>query len=109
RREIRYDGGGREPLSEREADLLSYLAKHHGRAVAREEILSNVWQLVPRGITTRTIDMHVARIREKLRDDASTPRILMTVRGKGYMFLRPDDSASADIFLPDAGEAKSCD
>jgi DNA-binding response OmpR family regulator len=86
RREIRFADGGRVELSEREAELLSYLVRHSGRAITREEILSNVWQLVPRGITTRTIDMHVARVREKLRDSSSAPRILLTVRGKGYMF-----------------------
>ena len=40
----------------------------------------------PQGISTRTIDMHVARLREKLRDDPEQPAILLTVRGKGYKF-----------------------
>ena len=35
---------------------------------------------------TRTIDMHIVRLREKLRDDPENPRVLMTIRGKGYMF-----------------------
>ena len=41
---------------------------------------------LPAGVATRTIDMHVARLREKLRDDAHEPKVLLTVRGKGYMF-----------------------
>ena len=41
---------------------------HAGRAIGREELLANVWQIDARGVTTRTIDMHVARLREKLRD-----------------------------------------
>lgn len=86
RREIRFIDGTREELSEREAELLCYLALHRGRAVTREEILTNVWRLVPRGITTRTIDMHIARLREKLGDDSAAPDILLTVRGTGYMF-----------------------
>ena len=86
RREVRFDDGGREELSEREAELLHYLAAHGGRAIAREEILANVWRISPRGLPTRTIDMHVARLREKLRDDPARPAILLTVRGKGYMF-----------------------
>ncbi|MHC4198841.1 MAG: winged helix-turn-helix domain-containing protein [Planctomycetota bacterium] len=45
-----------------------------------------MWRLDPGGIETRTIDMHVARLREKLRDDRSAPRVILTVRGKGYMF-----------------------
>lgn len=86
RREVQFDDGGREELSEREAELVRYLAAHNGRAIAREEILANVWRINPRGLPTRTIDMHVARLREKLRDDPASPSILLTVRGKGYMF-----------------------
>jgi DNA-binding response OmpR family regulator len=86
RHEIEFDDGGRAELSEREIDLVRYLASHCGRAVAREEILANVWQISPQGVTTRTIDMHVARLREKLRDDPGHPAVLLTVRGKGYMF-----------------------
>ena len=86
RREVRFDGGGREELSEREAALLKYLAAHAGRAISRDEILTRVWRLDPRGLATRTIDMHVARLREKLRDDPSDPAVILTVRGTGYMF-----------------------
>jgi DNA-binding response OmpR family regulator len=85
RQEIRFDDGCRAPLSERECALLGYLARHTGRAVSREELLAKVWGLNPVGITTRTIDMHVARVREKLRDDPGCPRIVLTVRGQGYM------------------------
>ena len=77
---------GRAELSEREAELLRYLAINSGRAVAREELLANVWRIAPQGVSTRTIDMHVTRLREKLRDDPAEPKILLTVRGKGYMF-----------------------
>ena len=79
--EVRFNDGQRAELSQRERELLRYLVRHAGRAVAREELLANVWQIDARGVSTRTIDMHVARLREKLRDDA----ILVTVRGKGYM------------------------
>lgn len=92
RREVRFTAGEREELSEREAELLRYLAVHRGRAITRDEILTNVWGLVPRGITTRTIDMHVARLREKLCDNSHAPHILLTVRGKGYMFQAALDS-----------------
>ena len=85
RREVRFDDGGRSDLSEREQQLLIYLAGHAERAISREEILTEVWGLDPAGITTRTIDMHVARLREKLRDDPDQPRIILTVRGRGYM------------------------
>lgn len=86
RREVRFDGGTREELSEREAALLEYLAANAGRAISRDEILTRVWRLDPRGLATRTIDMHVARLREKLHDDPSEPSVILTVRGTGYMF-----------------------
>ncbi|MFH1919991.1 MAG: response regulator transcription factor [Planctomycetota bacterium] len=86
RHEVRFDDGRRADLSEREIELVRYLASNSGRAVAREELLANVWRIAPQGVTTRTIDMHVARLREKLCDDPAHPAILLTVRGKGYMF-----------------------
>jgi DNA-binding response OmpR family regulator len=86
RREVRFSHGDRTELSEREAELIGYLAANSGRAIAREELLANVWRISPRGVTTRTIDMHVTRLREKLRDATAEPKILLTVRGRGYMF-----------------------
>ena len=85
RREVRYHNGQRCELSEREVDLLRYLASHAGRAVSRDEILLRVWRLDPKRLETRTIDMHIANLREKLRDDPADPKVLLTVRGKGYM------------------------
>lgn len=83
--EVRYDKGERVELSERERELLRYLVVNPGRAISRDEILQRVWRIDPRGVSTRTIDMHVARLREKLRDSGDDPKILLTVRGKGYM------------------------
>ena len=85
RREVRLDGQAPRPLTEREADLLAYLARVGGRPVAREELLERVWGLDPRGIDTRTIDMTIARLREKLGDPADAPAVVQTLRGKGYM------------------------
>jgi DNA-binding response OmpR family regulator len=85
RHEVLFDDGARCELSDRERQLLYYLACNAGRAVSRDELLARVWGLNPSGITTRTIDMHIARLREKLRDDKESPRILLTVRGQGYM------------------------
>ncbi|MBP87958.1 MAG: DNA-binding response regulator [Planctomycetaceae bacterium] len=86
RRELTFEDGSRAELSEREVELLRYLVINAGRAIDRNELLSNVWRISPRGASTRTIDMHVARLREKLRDDSTEPSIVLTVRGKGYMF-----------------------
>ncbi|TET33705.1 MAG: response regulator transcription factor [Planctomycetota bacterium] len=85
RSEVRFEDGGRAELSEREAEILRHLAMNTGRAISRDEILSRVWRVDPKGLATRTIDMHIARLREKLRDDPAGPRIILTVRGKGYM------------------------
>ncbi len=85
RRELKFTDGSRAELSEKEAELLRYFACNTGRAISREEILSRVWLIDPHGAETRTIDMHVARLREKLRDDRNEPKIILTVRGKGYM------------------------
>jgi DNA-binding response OmpR family regulator len=88
RAEVRFEDGGRSSLSEREVELLRYLSANPGRAVSRDEILARVWRIGSAAVETRTIDMHVCRLREKLRDDPADPRVLLTVRGKGYMIAR---------------------
>ncbi|MCP5149194.1 MAG: response regulator transcription factor [Chromatiales bacterium] len=72
-------------LTRREADLLAYLAANPERAVPREELLHRVWGYA-RGadIETRTVDIHVAKIRRKLEPDPAEPCYLVTVRGAGY-------------------------
>ncbi|HPD16597.1 MAG TPA: response regulator transcription factor [Planctomycetota bacterium] len=92
RSEVRLDAGGRAELSAREAELLRYLAANRGRVIAREEILARVWRMNPTGVETRTIDMHIARLREKLRDDPADPKVIVTVRGKGYLFGEPREA-----------------
>jgi DNA-binding response OmpR family regulator len=84
--EVRFNDGLRCELSEREVELLRYLAGNPGRVISREEILQRVWRLDPKRLETRTIDMHVAHLREKLRDNSEQPTVLLTVRGRGYMF-----------------------
>jgi DNA-binding response OmpR family regulator len=88
RAEICFADGTRAELSEKEVELLRYLAANSGRVISRDELLLRVWQISPHGLPTRTIDMHVTRLREKLRDDPAEPRVILTVRGKGYMFAR---------------------
>lgn len=83
RREVSRADGTRTPLTEREVGILLYLAANRDRAVDRSELLRHVWGLNPRGVQTRTVDMHVARLREKIEDEGSS--LIRTVRGKGYM------------------------
>jgi DNA-binding response OmpR family regulator len=85
RMELRFSDGSREEISEREAELIGYLAAHRGRAISREELLRRVWRIEPRHTETRTIDRHIANLRAKLRDNDGEPQFLLTVRGKGYM------------------------
>jgi DNA-binding response OmpR family regulator len=81
RRLVTFVDGRTREISAKEAELLQYLAGRRGRPVSREELLGRVWGLDPRGLTTRTIDVHVARLREKLEDDGT---LLRTLHGKGY-------------------------
>jgi len=85
RRSITHEDGTVREISAKEAELLQYLAGCRGRPIGRDELLQHVWGLDPHGVTTRTIDMHIARLREKLGDDPSAATIIKTVRGKGYM------------------------
>ena len=84
-RELRCDVGSVQVLSEREAKLLDYLARHPGRAIDRDELLRGVWQIDAKGVTTRTVDMHVARLRDKLKSVCDNREAIKTVRGQGYM------------------------
>jgi DNA-binding response OmpR family regulator len=79
RREVRARGAVGE-LSERDAVILAHLASHRARAVHRDELLQVAWGLDPAGITTRTVDMQMMRLREKLGDCV----FISTVRGVGY-------------------------
>ncbi len=97
RREVRWSEQQRTELSETEAAILAFLVAHSRRAVSREELLSAVWGIEPRGLETRTVDMHIARLRNKLRDPAGASlEAIVTVRAHGYMAgpdLRPLEAA----------------
>jgi DNA-binding response OmpR family regulator len=81
---------GAETLSftRREVELLKYLAANAERPVPREELLHRVWGYA-RGanIETRTVDIHIAKLRRKIEPDPAEPRHLVTVRGAGYRLL----------------------
>jgi DNA-binding response OmpR family regulator len=78
-------------LTRRETELLQYLAEHGDRPVPREELLARVWGYGPElGIETRTVDIHIAKLRRKIEADAKQPVHLVTVRGGGYRLLTAD-------------------
>ena len=84
--EIRHADGDRVELSERERDLLRYFTQNRARIISRDELLQRVWRISPTQTETRTVDMHVANLRAKLNDSAESPKLIVTIRGKGYRF-----------------------
>ena len=78
-------GGHAVSLSGKELGLLRYLAAHRERVVSRKELLLNVWEY-DASISSRTIDVHVGWLRQKLEDDPQRPRHIKTIRGRGYRF-----------------------
>lgn len=84
RREVRLNG---QPvkMKPKEFDLLLYLARHKGIALSRDLILERVWNWSFDG-NSRTVDVHVRWLREKLEDDPANPTRIVTVRGLGYRF-----------------------
>jgi DNA-binding response OmpR family regulator len=79
-------------LTTQEFKLLKFLASSAGRVVSREELLNEVWgyQNYP---STRTVDNHILRLRQKLEPDPATPHFLLTMHGAGYKFV-PGTSAT---------------
>lgn len=75
-------------LTLREFELLKYLAEREDRVFSREQLLEEVWGYEYYG-DIRTVDVTVRRLREKLEDDSSEPKYIMTKRGVGYYFRRP--------------------
>jgi two-component system alkaline phosphatase synthesis response regulator PhoP len=72
-------------LSAREFHLLRYFVEHAGATLSRDEILREVWGY-DAGTFTRTVDVHIASLRQKLEDDPRRPQMILTVPGIGYRF-----------------------
>ncbi len=76
--------------TEREFEILSYLAIRRGEAVSRADLVSEIWGTSGDvEVTTRTVDQHVASLRRKLGDDPSNPQLLETVYAYGYRLVKP--------------------
>ncbi len=73
-------------LTNLELRLLRYLIERAGRFVSRDELLRSVWGYNG-GAFTRTVDMHIHGLRQKLEQDASRPKLIVTVKGVGYKFV----------------------
>lgn len=72
-------------LSAREFQLLRYLIEHRGEALGRDQLLRDVWGYES-ALTTRTVDVHVGWLRQKLEPDVKHPRFIVTLQGIGYKF-----------------------
>jgi DNA-binding response OmpR family regulator len=87
-------GGRPIPMTAQEFKLLKYLARSPERVISREELLNEVWgyQNYP---STRTVDNHILRLRQKLEPDPANPRFFLTMHGAGYKFV-PAPAASGE-------------
>lgn len=83
--EVRRDGAPIE-LSVLELKLLRYLIEHRGAVLTRDELLEKVWGYDATPVT-RTVDVHVASLRQKLEKNPSHPEFIVTVHGLGYKFV----------------------
>ena len=88
--EMRVGGGEIVRLTLMEAKLLRYLLANEGRAVSRNEILEKVWEL-QEDTDTRAIDNFIVRLRKYLENEPNDPKMVQTVRGVGYKFVKPKD------------------
>ena len=78
-------------FTKREVEVISYLAANSSRPVSREELLTKVWGYAKNlEIETRTVDIHIAKIRRKIEADPKQPANLVTVRGAGYRLMTAD-------------------
>lgn len=71
-------------LTKREVDILRYLIAQSNRPVSRQELLKEVWGYGNTQMDTRTVDIHITKLRRKLEDDPENPRWILTLRGEGY-------------------------
>jgi len=81
------------PLAAREWELLCYMVQHAGAVLSRDELLKEVWGVAP-DLMTRTVDVHIAWLRQKLEVDPSAPQLIVTVPRRGYKFADVECSTS---------------
>jgi OmpR family response regulator RpaB len=93
--------GKKIKLTEMEFNLLELLAMNSGRAYSRSEILHQVWGYrLSQYSDTRVVDVHISRLRSKLEGDPSSPEMILTARGTGYMFAH---TTPVPVETPSAG------
>ena len=83
--EVRKNGAPVD-LTQREYELLTFLASHPGKVFSRVDLMEQVWNYGYVGDDARTVDVTVRRLREKIEDDPANPACILTRRGVGYYF-----------------------
>jgi len=78
---------GNIELTRREVDLLRYLIQNAERPVSRQELLKEVWGYQNPQMDTRTVDIHMTKLRRKIEEDAEDPKMILTIRGEGYKIV----------------------
>ena len=78
-------------LTQREFELLTYLASNPGKVFSRQELMERVWNYEGYVGDVRGVDVAVRRLREKVEDNPATPKYILTRRGVGYLFERPEE------------------
>ena len=78
-----------EALTRREMDILIYLFRHRDRIVSKAELLTEVWHYKDPAVETRTVDIHMLKLKKKIAALADGPALIQTIRGEGYR-LEPD-------------------
>jgi DNA-binding response OmpR family regulator len=73
-------------ITKREAAIIQYFAANPNRVISREELYKEVWHDTMTDLGTRTMDMHIAKLRSKIEPDTADPTIIKTVRGAGYKY-----------------------
>jgi len=89
---VRFDGrqlvaecrGRTVEITRREMDIVAYLNRNSDRIVSRKELLTEVWQYADAGIETRTVDIHMLKLRKKITALAENAAFITTIRGEGY-------------------------
>jgi DNA-binding response OmpR family regulator len=78
--------GSQIELSPREFKMMEYFIRHRGEVVSRDQLLDSVWGYESFPLT-RTVDTHIAKLRQKIEDDPGNPRHIVTVHRAGYKFV----------------------
>ena len=88
-------------FTKREIELLSYLAQYPDRPIPREELLAKVWGYAKNlDIETRTVDIHIAKLRRKIEKQPNQPEHLVTIRGAGYRLITGGSRSAGSLVRP---------